>query len=39
MLSRMERQLENAREWRDVVNTYFRRKTGIADKEGRKIYP
>lgn len=31
-------QLENAREWRDVVNTYFYRHTGIADEKGRKIY-
>ena len=38
VLSRFERQLNNAREWRDQVNTYFRRKTGIADKRGRKIY-
>jgi alpha-glucuronidase len=38
VLSRMEKQLENAREWRDVVNTYFWRKTLIADKKGRKIY-
>ncbi len=32
-------QLENAKEWRDVVNTYFFRKTGIPDERGRKIYP
>jgi alpha-glucuronidase len=38
VLSRFERQLVNAREWRDQVNTYFWRKTGIADKRGRKIY-
>jgi len=38
VLSRFERQLVNAREWRDQVNTYFWRKTGIADKWGRKIY-
>jgi alpha-glucuronidase len=38
VLSRFERQLVNAREWRDVVNTYFKRKTGIADAKGRKIY-
>ena len=36
-LSRMERQLENAGEWRDVINTYFRRKTGIPDAKGRVI--
>ncbi|MDR0316615.1 MAG: alpha-glucuronidase [Treponema sp.] len=38
VLSRFERQLANAREWRDQINTYFFRKTGIADKRGRKIY-
>lgn len=36
---RLLRQQENAREWRDVVNTYFYRKTGIEDAQGRKIYP
>ncbi len=35
---RLRRQLENAREWRDVVNTYFLRKTGIKDEQGRLIY-
>jgi alpha-glucuronidase len=38
VLSRFERQLINAREWRDQINTYFWRKTGITDKRGRKIY-
>jgi len=38
VLSRFELQLANAREWRDQINTYFRRKTGIDDKKGRKIY-
>jgi alpha-glucuronidase len=37
--ARMERQLENARQWRDVINTYFFRHTGIGDEKGRKIYP
>ena len=36
---RFERQLVNAREWRDRVNTYFYRKCGIGDEKGRKIYP
>lgn len=31
-------QLENAKEWRDQINTYFYRKSGIADEQGRKIY-
>lgn len=38
VLSRFERQLDNAREWRDQVNTYFLRRTGIGDKQGRVIY-
>ncbi|MDR0457044.1 MAG: alpha-glucuronidase [Treponema sp.] len=38
VLSRFERQLANAREWRDQINTYFFRKTGIGDKRGRMIY-
>ncbi|MDR1541686.1 MAG: alpha-glucuronidase [Clostridiales bacterium] len=36
---RLEMQLENAKEWRDVINTYFFRMTGIPDKRRRKIYP
>lgn len=32
-------QLEHAKEWRDVINTYFYRRTGIPDEKGRKIYP
>ncbi|MCL1989225.1 MAG: alpha-glucuronidase [Firmicutes bacterium] len=35
---RFAMQLENAKEWRDVVNSYFYRKTGIDDAKGRKIY-
>lgn len=35
---RMERQLVNAVEWRDRVNTYFYRKSGVKDAYGRKIY-
>ncbi|MDR1971443.1 MAG: alpha-glucuronidase [Treponema sp.] len=38
VLARFERQIENARQWRDVVNTYFWRKTGVGDLKGRKIY-
>ena len=37
-LERMEKQLANAREWRDVINTYFHRLSGIDDGAGRKIY-
>ena len=36
---RLLRQLENAREWRDQVNTYFFRHTLIPDDQGRTIYP
>jgi len=35
---RFGRQLANAKDWRDQVNSYFYRKSGIPDKEGRKIY-
>ncbi|MDR2418636.1 MAG: alpha-glucuronidase [Treponema sp.] len=38
VLARFECQLANAREWRDQINTYFWRKTGVADAKGRKIY-
>jgi alpha-glucuronidase len=38
VLTRFEKQLANAREWRDQINTYFYRRTGIADKRGRKIH-
>ncbi len=36
---RLSRQLQNALEWRDVVNTYFFRLTGIPDENGRFIHP
>jgi len=35
---RMERQLANAREWRDIINTYFYRYCGISDAKGRPIF-
>lgn len=35
---RLSMQLANAVEWRDVINTYFYRKSGIDDVMGRKIY-
>jgi alpha-glucuronidase len=38
VLTRMNLQMENAVEWRDCVNTYFYRKSGIADAKGRNIY-
>jgi alpha-glucuronidase len=38
VLERLDKQLANAREWRDVVNSYFYRKSGIPDEQGRTIY-
>ncbi len=35
---RMDRQLYNAREWCDIINTFFHRLSGIPDEHGRKIY-
>lgn len=35
---RFERQVKNAREWCDIVNSYFYRKCGIDDEKGRTIY-
>ncbi len=37
-LSRLQEQSKHAKEWRDVVNSYFLRKSGIEDKQGRTIY-
>ena len=36
--ARMEQQLKNAREWRDVTNNFFYRLSGEKDQKGRKIY-
>ncbi|GIQ68892.1 alpha-glucuronidase [Xylanibacillus composti] len=38
VLERLQEQAEHAKEWRDVINTYFYRKSGIADEKGRTIY-
>lgn len=38
VLSRLKEQAEHAKEWRDVINTYFFRKSGIPDEKGRTIY-
>ena len=35
---RMEKQLYNAREWCDIINTFFHRLSGVPDERGRKIY-
>lgn len=36
--NRLKQQKNNAREWRDQINTYFYRKSGVADKQNRAIY-
>ncbi|MEU3254564.1 alpha-glucuronidase [Streptomyces sp. NPDC006997] len=33
-----EEQVRSAREWRDQVNSYFLRKSGVPDARGRRIY-
>lgn len=35
---RLAHQKMHSREWRDQINTYFYRKSGIADEKGRTIY-
>lgn len=35
---RMTHQAEHSKEWRDQINTYFFRKSGIPDEKGRQIY-
>lgn len=37
VLDRLKLQAEHAKEWRDVINTYFYRKSGILDEVGRSI--
>ena len=37
-LKRFTHQKEHAKEWRDVINSYFYRKTGIPDKHCRPIF-
>ena len=36
--SRMDQQLHNAREWCDIINTFFHRLSGVPDAHGRTIY-
>ena len=38
MLPRFLHQREHAGQWRDVINTYFYRKSGIEDEKHRKIW-
>ena len=35
---RLQEQLRCARDWRDLVNTYFYRMSGVPDEKGRTIY-
>ncbi|MFE0559692.1 alpha-glucuronidase family glycosyl hydrolase [Paenibacillus sp. NPDC058910] len=35
---RLTDQAEHAKHWRDVINTYFLRKSGVPDEQGRTIY-
>ncbi|AOZ93066.1 alpha-glucuronidase family glycosyl hydrolase [Paenibacillus crassostreae] len=35
---RLDEQAEHAHHWRDVINTYFYRKSGVSDAAGRTIY-
>jgi alpha-glucuronidase len=38
ILERLREQAAHAEEWRDTINTYFYRKSGIPDERNRKIY-
>ena len=38
ILDRMEKQLLNAKEWCDIINTFFYRLSGVKDAHGRKIW-
>lgn len=38
VLERLNIQLDSARDWRDQINTYFYRMSGIEDEKGRKIH-
>jgi alpha-glucuronidase len=36
--ARLKEQSAHAKEWRDIINTYFLRKSGVPDSQGRKIF-
>ena len=38
VMERMGRQKKNAREWRDVINSFFYRFSGVEDAKGRPLY-
>lgn len=37
-LARLTEQARHSKEWRDVINSYFWRKSGIPDEHGRELY-
>jgi alpha-glucuronidase len=38
ILDRLDGQIDHAKQWRDIINTYFLRKSGIQDEKNRTIY-
>ena len=38
VVERINNQVEHSKEWRDVINSYFYRKTLIEDEKGRALY-
>ncbi len=38
VVSRFEHQAAHSKEWRDIINSYFYRKSGIPDAYGRELY-
>lgn len=38
VMKRLDEQLASSKDWRDIVNSYFYRKSGIADGKNRTIY-
>ncbi|MCR4991098.1 MAG: alpha-glucuronidase [Lachnospiraceae bacterium] len=38
VFERLEHQLWHSKEWRDIINSYFYRKTMIEDEKGRPLY-
>jgi len=38
ILPRFEHQAAHSKDWRDIVNSYFYRKSGIADEKGREFF-
>ncbi|MCM3694178.1 alpha-glucuronidase family glycosyl hydrolase [Neobacillus niacini] len=38
VLARLQEQANHSMKWRDIINTYFNRKSGIKDEQNRKIY-